>query len=59
METEGTVTKYMAANCEGSQNPTRAVGLRKKSHHIRICWYKSYRLFPCVKDKVKTVRVLN
>jgi hypothetical protein len=30
MEKEGTGTKYMAANCEGSQSPPRAVELRKK-----------------------------
>jgi hypothetical protein len=30
MEREGTGRKYMAANCEGSQSPPRAVELRKK-----------------------------
>jgi hypothetical protein len=30
MERESTGTKYMAANCEGSQSPPRAVELRKK-----------------------------
>jgi hypothetical protein len=30
MERESTGTKYMAANCEGSQSPPRAVELRNK-----------------------------
>jgi hypothetical protein len=30
MERESTGTKYMAANCEGSQSLPRAVELRKK-----------------------------
>jgi hypothetical protein len=30
MEREGTGTKCMAANCEGSQSPPRAIELRKK-----------------------------
>jgi hypothetical protein len=30
MEGESIGTKYMAANCEGSQTPLRAVELRKK-----------------------------
>jgi hypothetical protein len=30
MKIESTGTKYMAANCEGSQSPPRAVELRKK-----------------------------
>jgi hypothetical protein len=30
MERESTGTKYMAADCEGSQSPPRAAELRKK-----------------------------
>jgi hypothetical protein len=30
MERESTGTKYVAANCEGSQSPPRAVELKKK-----------------------------
>jgi hypothetical protein len=30
MGSEGTGRKYMAADCEGSQSPSRAVELRKK-----------------------------
>jgi predicted RNA-binding Zn-ribbon protein involved in translation (DUF1610 family) len=30
MERESTGTKYMAANCGGSQSPSRAAELRKK-----------------------------
>jgi hypothetical protein len=32
MERESTGTKYMAANCEGSQSPSRAVELRKNKN---------------------------
>jgi hypothetical protein len=32
MERESTGTKYVAANCEGSQSPPRAVELRKKNN---------------------------
>jgi hypothetical protein len=31
MERENTGTKYMAANCEGSQSPPRAIEQRKKT----------------------------
>jgi hypothetical protein len=34
MEREGTGTKYMAANCEGSQSPLRAIELRKKKEEV-------------------------
>jgi hypothetical protein len=30
MKRESTGTKYMVANCEGSESPRRAVELRKK-----------------------------
>jgi hypothetical protein len=35
MEREGTVTKYMAANCKGNQRTPRAVKLRKKKKKNR------------------------
>jgi hypothetical protein len=39
MEREGTGTKCMAANCERSQRPPRAVELRKKKKFINnILW---------------------
>jgi hypothetical protein len=43
MEGESTGTKYMAANCKGSQSPPRAVELRKKKKTDR-CKYKGYSL---------------
>jgi hypothetical protein len=33
-EGESTGTKYMAANCEGSQSPPRTVELRKKKKNL-------------------------
>jgi hypothetical protein len=36
MERESTGTKGMAANCEGSQSPPRAVELRKKKKKKNI-----------------------
>jgi hypothetical protein len=36
MERESTGTKYMAANCEGSQSPPRAVQLKKKKKTFKF-----------------------
>jgi hypothetical protein len=36
MEREGTGTKYMVANCEGSQSPPTAVEVRKKKKKKRV-----------------------
>jgi hypothetical protein len=36
MESEDTGTKYIAANFEGSQSPSRAVELRKKKKNVII-----------------------
>jgi hypothetical protein len=48
MERESTGTKYMVANCEGSQSPPRAVELRKKKT-IKMLWvttsYNLYHIF--------------
>jgi hypothetical protein len=38
MERESTGTKYMVANCEGSQNPPRAVELRKENKNLLITY---------------------
>jgi hypothetical protein len=46
MEREDTGTKYMAANCERSQRPPRAVKLRKKKKKKKKKSYMERKRFP-------------
>jgi hypothetical protein len=48
MERESTGTKYMAANCGGSQSPPRAVELSKKKFKIETTGGRTFAIPPCI-----------